>query len=281
MRSFKRFVSVSVALAAVALAFLVSPAMGQETRWSFRRGDANADGTLNLSDAIATFGWLFLGEDPPSCVDAADSNDDGEVNLTDGVFTLNFLFVGGPPPAYPGPDLCDRDPTEDALGCERFAPCVCGGIMGKACGKGETCDFPAGSCGAADMQGACVPMPEVCPDVYEPVCGCDGITYSNDCERLRAGVSKDHEGPCGKVCGTSGDCAKTEFCELPVGVCDSADTPGVCVETPTLCPLFWDPVCGCDGITYSNDCARRVAGVSKRHHGPCKDLPPLPPIEAD
>lgn len=271
----------SVFVTAAALSLIASSLAAEE--WSFRRGDANADGAINVSDAIATFGWLFLGGATPTCVDACDSNDDGEVNLTDGVYTLNYLFLGGSPPAYPGPETCDRDPTEDALTCERFAPCVCGGIIGRVCSKGETCDFPSGLCNAADIQGACVPMPESCPDVWAPVCGCDGLTYGNDCERLRAGVWKDHDGPCKtEGCGVSGvACPKNQFCELPVGICDSADTPGECVEVPQLCPLLWDPVCGCDGITYANDCARRVSQVSKRHHGPCEGGEDLPPVAVE
>ena len=61
----------------------------------FKRGDANADGAFDLSDAIFTLSSLFLGGPVPPCKDSADSNDDGALDISDASYRLNFLFLGG------------------------------------------------------------------------------------------------------------------------------------------------------------------------------------------
>ena len=80
------------------------------------RGDSNHDLDIDISDGIATLGFLFLGSASPPCLDAADINDSGEIDIADGIFTFNFLFQGGPPPAAPYPTF-ELDPTEDTLSC--------------------------------------------------------------------------------------------------------------------------------------------------------------------
>jgi hypothetical protein len=87
-----------------------------------QRGDANGDGSFDVSDVVHTLLWLFRGGAAPACVDAADTDDSGAVDITDAIASLGTLFLGGQP-AAPPTDVCGEDPTEDALGCGSFPPC--------------------------------------------------------------------------------------------------------------------------------------------------------------
>lgn len=85
---------------------------------AFLRGDANSDGTIDISDAIYTLLWLFVDDSVvPGCSRALDFDDDGRVVVADALGLLFHLLRGAPPPARPFP-FCRRDPTLDGLSCE-------------------------------------------------------------------------------------------------------------------------------------------------------------------
>ncbi len=90
---------------------------------NFRRGNANSDEQLDLTDPVTVLNYQFLGGPVPSCLDAADADDSGILDLTDAVYSLNYQFLAGPKPPAPGPEVCGRDPTEEVpdLGC--VIPC--------------------------------------------------------------------------------------------------------------------------------------------------------------
>jgi hypothetical protein len=85
----------------------------QVSTGQFRRGDADGSGKLDLTDAIATLQYLYMGYAAPTCKDAADTDDSGKLDLTDAIASLQFQFMGGTPPASPGPTACGTDPTGD------------------------------------------------------------------------------------------------------------------------------------------------------------------------
>ena len=167
-------------------------------------------------------------------------------------------------------------------------PCdkECGGIIGKPCDKGQFCQQPTGQCILADGTGTCAPIPEICTFIFLPVCGCDGKTYSNDCVRRRAGISKLWDGPCReaadekslnyatppKSCTSNAQCGASDLCSKPDGQCDSDN--GRCRQRPELCSDIYKPVCGCNGVTYSNACFARMAGVNVQHNGKCGEPEP-------
>ncbi len=105
---------------------------GEPSPPTFVRGDSNADGVVDISDAQRSLFFLFLCLGcQPECLDAADADDSGQYDITDIVYTLVWLFLGGhePPPPTPSTPTyaigdCGIDPTDDSFDCESFPPCL-------------------------------------------------------------------------------------------------------------------------------------------------------------
>lgn len=159
-------------------------------------------------------------------------------------------------------------------------PCFPGDPYG-VCDPGEFCEGPEGMCDMEGPTGWCEPIPSFCPELWAPVCGCDNVTYANDCERQRAGVWRWYRGECSTSppCmrgDPTGVCGPEEFCEGPAGMCDVIGSPGWCQMPDDDCGWLYDPVCGCNEVTYNNDCERQRAGVWLDYWGPCEITPERP-----
>ena len=70
---------------------------------TYQCGDANADGNLNISDAVYVINYIFIpGSLAPDPEERAETNCDGRVNLADVVYIINYIFLYGHAP-------CDSD----------------------------------------------------------------------------------------------------------------------------------------------------------------------------
>jgi len=87
----------------------------------------------------------------------------------------------------------------------------------------------------------------ICNGPYQPVCGCNGVTYTNICAAYNAGVNSWSSGGC-----------NSNGCTDSTRVCSSC-----------ICSQIYAPVCGCNGITYPNSCYAANAGVLFWTTGAC------------
>ena len=87
-----------------------------------------------------------------------------------------------------------------ALGAQQAAAAGdgmrCGGAPKTSCDTGLWCDPQPGRCASSKARGRCVAVPMFCTMNYQPVCGCNGKTYSNDCVRRSEQIAKNHDGAC-------------------------------------------------------------------------------------
>lgn len=203
----------------------------------------------------------------------------GSLFLAGCPFKWWWLFHHHPHHAAAGTPVKDAGTQDAGTGDDAGADVSCGSRGLPPCASDEYCDFPeSASCGDADAPGTCEPRPEVCTDQYDPVCGCNGVTYGNSCEAAAAGVSMRYEGECEPV--ASGDtcggllglpCPGGEYCNFePEALCGAADATGTCALIPDICTLQYEPVCGCDDVTYGNACQAAAAGVSVISEGECE-----------
>ncbi|KAI8833368.1 hypothetical protein BC829DRAFT_79621 [Chytridium lagenaria] len=124
----------------------------------------------------------------------------------------------------------------------------------------------------------------MCTTDFTPVCGSNGVTYPNACQLSVAAchdstVSFTRTGAC--------DGALSNFPEIQPFPWDPA-TPSPVAEARTctdiMCTQDFSPVCGSDGVTYSNACQLSVASCADPNikiagEGICSNDEIIDPVE--
>jgi virginiamycin B lyase len=112
-------------MARILIALLLWPSLGLPlgAQSAFRRGDINADGSIDISDPVALLLHLFAGNPAPPCLAAGDADASASLDTTDAVLLLRHLFTAGAPPAAPYPD-CGLETSLPGLGCAAHLPCA-------------------------------------------------------------------------------------------------------------------------------------------------------------
>ena len=154
------------------------------------------------------------------------------------------------------------------------------GAAGVAGSDGVSCannpDCPAGwlckkaTCG--DARGVCELRPKFCQPDLVPECGCDHVTYWNECYRRAAGQSVSSENECAegaRLCVGNADCPGGAYCQhlLPRDSgCNQMVGPGSCWVTPDSCsevpqdPYHWK-ACAIGAMDAGTGCASTCDAV--------------------
>lgn len=141
--------------------------------------DGSLDGTLDSTSDVAAD---VTPKD--ATADAGDASGDATSDAADAS------------PSDAGADAHDAEPdaSDAALDAPAEASLDAGGCVDNtACAQSEYCEKGTGNCNGV---GVCTPRPQVCSQLFNPVCGCDKQTHTNACFAHSSGTSVDYTGSC-------------------------------------------------------------------------------------
>jgi hypothetical protein len=131
------------------------------------------------------------------------------------------------------------------------------------CTGTQYCNSPSNRCGTLDTASSCAARPQGCTANVDPVCGCDGQVYGNECEANAAGQDISNLGGCTMPTGTFACgpryCMKgTQYCEAMVG--GAITNPGsyACHALPAGCGTT--PTCACITGSACGNCTMSAGG---------------------
>lgn len=91
----------TVAMAEAFICNYVSPGAPHCPQPACFCGDADGNGTINVSDPVCLVAYIFGGGSPPSPVCLGDADGNNRINVSDAVFLIAYIFGGGAAPHCP------------------------------------------------------------------------------------------------------------------------------------------------------------------------------------
>jgi hypothetical protein len=268
-----------VRLGALALALLVA-ACDSQTSEHDGDAEANAQGSAQARDASRSTGQDGAANpDSSSAGNGGGNASDAATGATESPTQDASAQTGGKEDAGAstqhdagaagdagGPGTKDAgSPNKDAGPVGH----TCGGFAALECGSGQFCNYEAphgqGCDGQiADAAGVCEATPQACTDQYDPVCGCDGKTYSNACDAHSKGMSVAKQGACASQ-ATSCD-RRSLLCKRAEPVCPEGQVAAI-VDS-----CFGDCVridqCACSEAAACPQPEKYACHMSAMHCGP-------------
>jgi hypothetical protein len=215
-----------------------------------------SDAVAGASDSAGLSGGPAGAGSPPAGAGAPDlAGGAGVAGVAGGSLAGSGGAQGGSSGGEAGADACD-------VVCHSNADCP----MNWLCLKQ----------GCQDMMGVCESRPVCFDSTPAPVCGCNHVTYWNDCLRQQDGVSASTLGECGAgthPCNMNGDCPPGKTCSHllpPMTACGGPPTPGTCWATPSDCsatgdPRSWAPCAPPGGSGGAGPCISTCQAVQSGH----------------
>lgn len=170
------------------------------------------------------------------CGGPSGGGGDAAARVDSGADASELVDVGAPDDATVDASSADDAAVDATQGEDAGGARICGTRGAGPCPTNQFCQHDIGAdCGRGDLPGTCQTPPLSCTPGGATVCGCDGVTYANECEAHMASSGVDHAGPCATG---------------PV----SCDPHVLCRSLPPDCTAGWVPSVSADGFCWTGDC---------------------------